>query len=85
MLEACPCPACQKFGIAGLKASGIDGFCNRATHNLWTLLEEANQIEAHLSNSGYPDWYEQHLDNSIYLPLIQQTFKALYPAITQAA
>lgn len=72
LLAACQCPACRRFGIEGLKARGIQGFSNRATHNLWTLLEEAHQIEAHLADYSYQTWYERHLDNSIYLPLIRQ-------------
>ncbi|RMF88446.1 MAG: hypothetical protein D6736_10490, partial [Nitrospinota bacterium] len=70
ILAACPCPACKQFGVAGLKKHGIQGFCNRATHNLWTLLEEARQIKEHLSLGNYESWYEQHVDNSIYRPLI---------------
>lgn len=72
MLEACHCPACRQFGIAGLKAKKIHGFCNRATHNLWVLLEENRRIERRLANNTYSRWYERHLDNSIYLPLIRQ-------------
>lgn len=71
-LEACPCPACRKFKLAGLKAKGMQGFCNRATHNLWVLLEESREIQAHLANGTYATWYSTHLDNSIYLPLIEQ-------------
>lgn len=71
-LAACPCPACQGGGLAGLQAGGSSGFCNRATHNLWTLLEESREIQAHLSDNSYPDWYLTHLDNTIYLPLIRQ-------------
>ena len=40
-LRACPCPACERLGLDGLVASRIEGFRNRATHNLWVLLEEA--------------------------------------------
>jgi hypothetical protein len=71
-LATCQCPTCQQFGIEGLKASGIAGFSNRATHNLWTLLEEGQQIEAHLAEGNYQTWYKHHLDNSIYLPLIER-------------
>lgn len=71
-LEACPCPACRLFGIEGMKASKIFGFCNRATHNLWVLLNEAQEIESHLVNDSYSDWYQSHLDNTIYLPLISK-------------
>jgi hypothetical protein len=71
-LVACPCPACRQFGIEGLKTGRTAGFCNRATHNLWTLLEEARQIDEHLAAGTYIDWYASHLDNSIYRPLIDQ-------------
>jgi hypothetical protein len=40
LLTLCLCPVCQQAGVRGLKARGIDGFCHRATHNLWTLLDE---------------------------------------------
>lgn len=72
LLAACPCPGCQMNGLTGLRASGLAGFCNRATHNLWILLNEADDVLAHLANGTYGDWYEQHLNNSIYLPLIHQ-------------
>lgn len=72
MLSMCQCPACQQFCIQGLEISGIEGFCNRATHNLWTLLEEARQIEEHLGFGTYTNWYKEHIENSTYLPLIQQ-------------
>jgi 7-cyano-7-deazaguanine tRNA-ribosyltransferase len=56
-----------------LKASGGYGFYNRATHNLWVLLEEARQIEEHLNIIGdYETWYLEHLDNTIYRPLIHK-------------
>ena len=51
----------------------IYGFSNRATHNLWTLLDEARQIKVHLADDSYRTWYKDHLDNSIYLPLVEQT------------
>lgn len=69
-LGACECPACQKYGLEGLKAKKLFGFCNRATHNLWVLLEEAHQINAHLEANTYADWYTSHVENSIYKPLI---------------
>lgn len=71
-LKECLCPACQKYGLAGLKASKVEGFCNRATHNLWTLIEEAKLIEKHRTNGTYKDWYKEHLDNTVYRPLIAQ-------------
>ncbi len=75
-LATCPCPACRMSGIDGLKAGGQDGFCNRATHNLWTLLEEVSQIEQHLATGTYRDWYTTHLDNTIYRPLIDRLVAA---------
>jgi hypothetical protein len=33
-LARCRCPACELNGSRGLKADGLGGFCNRATHNL---------------------------------------------------
>jgi len=70
LLTSCQCPACQRFSIAGLIASGIDGFCNRATHNLATLLREAEEIAEHLIDGTYANWYVTHIENSIYKPLI---------------
>lgn len=71
ILRACLCPACQKEGIRGLKATGIRGFSNRATHNLWTLLEEAKWVKNHLTAGTYHEDYKEHLDNTIYRPLIE--------------
>jgi 7-cyano-7-deazaguanine tRNA-ribosyltransferase len=70
-LAVCPCPACRHFGLDGLRASGVVGFCNRATHNLWVLLREAAEVSQRLMDGTYRDWYAGHLDNSTYLPLIQ--------------
>ncbi len=71
-LVACQCPACQHYGIEGLQINGMQGFCNRAVHNLWTLLEETRQINEHLQQGTYSNWYMGHVQNSNYLPLIQQ-------------
>jgi len=77
-LKECQCPACQKYGLKGLKASGGDGFYNRATHNLWVLLEEARQIEEHLNVIGdYETWYLEHLDNTTYRPLIHKLLQEI--------
>jgi queuine/archaeosine tRNA-ribosyltransferase len=70
-LAACCCPGCKVNGLAGLQTGGSAGFCNRATHNLWTLLEETAAIETHLADNSYLEWYATHLDNTIYLPLIR--------------
>jgi queuine/archaeosine tRNA-ribosyltransferase len=74
-LASCSCPACQRFGLQGLRAHGTTGFANRATHNLWTLLQEAKLVEGHLARGSYADWYLTHLDNSIYLPLVRRTLE----------
>lgn len=69
-LQRCRCPACGANGVKGLKRDGIEGFCNRATHNLSVLLEEARWIEKHLGAQTYARNYRRRLDNSTYLPLI---------------
>lgn len=69
-LEECQCPACQEYGLEGLKKRETFGFCNRATHNLWTLLEENRMIQEHLRAGTYAEWYKEHLHNSTYRPLI---------------
>ena len=71
-LSKCQCPSCQKFEIQGLEENGIEGFSKRATHNLWTLLEEARLIDSHISNGTYRDWYQGHLINSTYRPLVDK-------------
>jgi hypothetical protein len=75
MLRQCGCPACQQHGLDGLKASKIAGFSNRATHNLWTLLEEAGLIRHHLFAGTYAQWYQGHLDNSTYRPLVDKALE----------
>lgn len=70
ILRQCLCPVCQSEGIRGLKMTGSRGFRNRATHNLWTLLEELKWVEAHLVAGTYREAYKDHLDNTIYRPLI---------------
>jgi len=71
-LRLCRCPACRVKGIRGMKASGIKGFCHRATHNLWVLLEEVRWLEKHLDADTYHNNYRRRLDNSVYLPLIEK-------------
>jgi hypothetical protein len=66
--------------LAGLKANGVAGFATRATHNLWTLLEEARLIELHLISGDYQTWFDSHIDNSIYRPLIEYLLRAPDPA-----
>jgi queuine/archaeosine tRNA-ribosyltransferase len=72
VLKECQCPACQKYGLEGLKKNKTFGFCNRATHNLWTLLEENREIQKHLKDDTYAEWYKEHLHNSIYRPIIDR-------------
>jgi tRNA-guanine family transglycosylase len=77
LLASCGCPACRQYGLKGLKAGLVQGFCNRAAHNLWVLLEENHQIHEHITKGTYAEWYEKHLDNSIYLPLIKQVLNPM--------
>jgi 7-cyano-7-deazaguanine tRNA-ribosyltransferase len=74
-LESCGCPACAENGIDGLKADKLFGFCNRATHNLWVLLDEGCWLGEHLLANTYEDNYRNRLDNSTYLPLVTQLLK----------
>lgn len=71
ILKKCQCPVCRLYGIEGLKANLVQGFRNRATHNLWIILEEARLIQEHLVLGDYEDWHVHHLDNTTYLPLIK--------------
>lgn len=84
-LDTCHCPACREFGLDGLRKSRIEGFCNRATHNLWTLLEESKLIDAHLWAGSYRDWYGGHIRNSIYRPLIGYLVEHRFPEFRQPA
>lgn len=78
-LKECQCPACQRYGLDGLKANRTYGFCNRATHNLWTLLEENRMIHEHLATGTYSEWYKEHLHNSTYRPLIDRIVEKMQP------
>jgi 7-cyano-7-deazaguanine tRNA-ribosyltransferase len=71
LLDGCVCPPCQ-HGADGLKADGLHGFCHRATHNLWVLLREATWIQEQFAAGTYEANFGERLDNSIYLPLIEQ-------------
>lgn len=71
-LKKCQCPACKKYGLDGLTKNRVEGFCNRATHNLWILLEEVRMIEENFLSNNYKEWYKEHLDNTIYRPLIDK-------------
>jgi 7-cyano-7-deazaguanine tRNA-ribosyltransferase len=71
-LRRCRCPACRAKGLRGLKADGLKGFCHRATHNLWVLLDEARWVNKHICAGTYASNYRRRLDNSVYLPLIKK-------------
>lgn len=75
-LNRCLCPACKAFGIRGLKSSGIHGFSNRATHNLWILIDEAKWLSERFAADNYLYYYKKRLDNSTYLPLITQLLQS---------
>jgi queuine/archaeosine tRNA-ribosyltransferase len=75
-LRRCRCPSCRARGIRGIKASGLKGFCHRATHNLWVLLEEAEWARRHLAAGTYSANYRRRLDNSTYLTLITEVVKS---------
>jgi hypothetical protein len=62
--------------MKGLRASGLAGFKNRAAHNLWVLLNEADWLRARLAADSYAQWFNRRLNNSIYLPLIRQILES---------
>ena len=70
MLAACQCPGCAEAGVKGLKASGAIGFYRRATHNLYVLLNELEEIERRLRDGTYKAWYPTHVFNGVFLRLI---------------
>ena len=72
VLSECLCPACLRFSVKGLRVKGIEGFSNRACHNLWVLLEEAKWVKEQMAASEYARSYLERLDNTIYLPLIER-------------
>jgi 7-cyano-7-deazaguanine tRNA-ribosyltransferase len=80
ILRICRCPACRKHGLKGLKAKKLLGFCCRATHNLWILLEENRWLAKHISAGTYERRYALRLDNSIYKSLINETLVLLKEA-----
>lgn len=74
-LHNCQCPACAKYGVEGLKADLLHGFCCRATHNLWVLLEENRWLDQHVSAETYAENYGARVDNSVYRPIIDELLK----------
>jgi 7-cyano-7-deazaguanine tRNA-ribosyltransferase len=77
ILRACGCPACLAYGVKGLKASKLHGFCCRATHNLWVLVEENRWLEQQIVAGTYAENYTQRVDNSVYRPLIDGLLELL--------
>lgn len=71
-LRCCPCPACRKHGLRGLKGSKLRGFCCRATHNLWVLLDENRWLNERLARNTYRRCYARRLDNSVYKPIVEK-------------
>jgi hypothetical protein len=76
-LRLCQCPACRTHGVDGLKAKKLRGFCCRATHNLWVLLEENKWLEQNIAAGTYVGNYADRVDNSIYRPIIDELLKLL--------
>jgi 7-cyano-7-deazaguanine tRNA-ribosyltransferase len=75
VLATCSCPACRVSGPKVLTRGGAKGFCARATHNLWVLLEEADWITQAIADETYSSSYQARLDNTIYLALIAELLK----------
>ena len=77
LLNECKCPGCQEAGIEGLSASGTIGFARRATHNLYVLLEELNEIDNRLMNGSYHTWYSTYVFNGTFLRLIDYALRKI--------
>lgn len=60
-LERCRCPACRRYGPDGLRAGSINGFANRAVHNLAVLVDEAVLIDRHLAAGDFAAWSRRRL------------------------
>ena len=76
-LKHCACPACSTGGVKGLEAGGIEGFAARATHNLWVLASELKDVELHMSDGTYAEWFPDHIDNRIFRKLIAHAVEEL--------
>jgi 7-cyano-7-deazaguanine tRNA-ribosyltransferase len=68
----CECPPCVKLSIDGLKAKATEGFCNRATHNLWVLLQENKWIQEKIADGSYSELYKERVQNSSYRILLDE-------------
>lgn len=82
VLANCVCPACQEHGISGLAGTGQAGFCHRASHNLWMLLDEVRWVKDAVDLGKYASTWESRLDNSIYKPLIRSVISAAHEETT---
>jgi hypothetical protein len=82
-------PAVSVAGLQDVWNEGVEGeqalgFCCRATHNLWVLLDENRWLTRHLEAGTYERSYARRLDNSVCKPLIEeilQRFKGNYPRV----
>ena len=63
--------------MEGLKAGKLHGFCCRATHNLWVLLEENRWLTRHVPADTYRRNYARRVDNSTYRPIIDEVLQLL--------
>jgi queuine/archaeosine tRNA-ribosyltransferase len=77
VLNRCMCPACRHHGVKGLMASKLHGFCCRATHNLWVLIEENRWLSKHISAGTYERNYLRRVNNSTYKPIIEELLELL--------
>lgn len=74
-LRDCGCGSCSTFGPKELEKDGLRGFGARASHNLWVLVQELREAEARVSAPGYLAWVQAHLDNRVFLPLLQHALR----------
>ena len=77
ILNGCRCPACREHGAEGLTANKLHGFCCRAAHNLWVLLEENRWLTKHIAAGTYASSYTRRVDNSTYKPIIEELLDLL--------
>ncbi|MBK7072933.1 MAG: hypothetical protein IPH44_11580 [Myxococcales bacterium] len=70
-LHDCGCPACRAGGPAALEVGGLGGFAARATHNLWVLVRELQDIEQHLAAGSYLNWFPSHIENRVFMGLVR--------------
>lgn len=75
ILNNCKCPPCKQFGVDGLTVKATKGFRNRATHNLWTLLQEEKWIKEQMKKDLYFDNYHKRVEKSAYRNLIDELLK----------